>query len=299
MAVSTRLIKRRIKSVTNTRKITGAMELVAASKMRKATLLATSSRPYAKLARELVRGLTAGAIDSAVHPLLRTDSESKSILAIVITSDRGLAGGFNAQLLKALSEFIRGEEGRGFKIDYVAAGRKGQDAIRRIEGNIVASFGAFSNNPRATESKPIADMAIRDFISGHYSRVYIIYTDFISSLRQEPRVAELLPLGRDLLERIQGNVQAPKKENASEYIFEPNPEKVLESLLPRLVEVGVYQAVLESAASEHSARMVAMKSATDAAGDMIDDLTFTFNQARQAGITREISEIAAGKAALE
>lgn len=275
------------------------MELVAASKMRKATSAAISSRPYAKLARELVRGLISGAFDSNSHPLLRADNKSKTILAIVITSDRGLAGGFNAQLLKAMFEFSRAQKGAGFEIDYVTAGKKAQDSLRRAGEDIVASFAAFSNNPSASESRILADMAMREFTGRKYSRVYIIYTDFISSLRQEPRVLELLPLGRDLLQKVQGNLQEQKEESAAEYIFEPNPEEVFNSLLPRLVEVGVYQAALESAASEHSARMVAMKSATDAAGDMIDDLTFTFNQARQAGITREISEIAAGKAALE
>ena len=360
MAVSTRIIKRRIKSIGNTKKITKAMELVSASKMRRAVSATLGTRPYASLGWETVAEL-AKVTDSSHHALLRQPEKMERVLAVLVSSDRGLCGGFNAQMAKKVAEFVkhivpppqssptRGEEatisapplvgggggGGQLAIDFVTIGKKGTDLARRLGWNIVATFNNLSNNPTILDVRPVAQLAISDFVAGKYDAVYLAYTDFISSIRQVPNMKQLLPLTKDMmLGEVKGIHNPPQPSLTSdalrgrspteasdlregekantplkirgargvmnyEYIFEPTPEVVLNDMLPRLVEVQVYQAILESSASEHSARMVAMKNASDAARDMIDDLTFTFNQARQSAITREIAEISAGKAALE
>ncbi|NQV89745.1 MAG: ATP synthase F1 subunit gamma [Parcubacteria group bacterium] len=305
MAVQTRVIKRRIKSVTNTRKITKAMEMVAASKMRKAVNSVIATRPYAKLAWDTVLSI-GDRVDTSMHPLLHKRDDVKKVLLLLITSDRGLAGGFNTNIVRKTRTMIQ-ELGDGVEIETVCIGKRGADAMRRMNIPIKASFVEITNNTKFEEVLPIGRMVIEEFTKGDFDKVLIAYTDFISALNQKPLVLQLLPLGNPEDTSRIGDVSSPDQDEKSEkkidtsgeYTFEPSPEKVLDQILPRLVETMVYQAVLESAASEHSARMMAMRSASDAAGDMIDDLTFTFNQARQAGITQEIAEISSGKAALE
>jgi len=292
MAVNTRVIRRRIKSVTNTKKITKAMEMVAASKMRKAVGSVLSTRPYATLAWEMV-GEISRLTDVATHPLLGKPTKSRNAtLLILITSDRGLCGGFNAQMLKETFKFLRAAGGK--EIDVITIGKKGGDAIRRVKKNVIASFADLTNNPRAKDVLPVARLAMDEFVAGKYESVFLAYTDYVSAIKQIPRVRQLLPIVKD-----EEMAAAEKPEAGYGFMFEPNPREILEVMLPRLVETQVFQALLESAASEHSARMLAMRNASDAAGEMIDDLTFTFNQARQAAITREISEISAGKAVIE
>jgi len=305
MALSTRAIRRRIKSVKNTRKITKAMELVSASKMRKAVSSVLMSRPFARLAWDTVSAVGA-VIDVSLHPLLRKNNKSGKTLMLLLTSDRGLAGGFNANMTKKVVQAAK--DFGSDNIDVVAVGRKGADASRRAGLKLIASFTGITNNPKFEEILPIGKMLVDEFVKEKYDRVLLTYTDFISAVNQQSVVLELLPLGSAVdLYRV-GNVSAQNPSTPSslstpstprEYKFEPSPEEVLNRLLPRLVETMVYQAVLESAASEHSARMLAMRNASDAAGDMIDSLTFTYNQFRQAAITREIAEISGGKAALE
>lgn len=308
MPVSTRVIRRRIKSVTNTRKITKAMELVAASKMRRAIASVLATRPYAEAAWRAVREI-AKVSDPGLHPLLakKKDKRSGRILLVVFTSDRGLCGGFNAQILREIAVFLRTAKE---DIEIVAVGKKGQGALLRMQKKIIATFADLTNNPRVVDVKTIADIAIGDFIKGSYDSVHIAFTDYRSALTQKPIIRQLLPIARigelggvdDAAagKPPKGGEQEPQAPPGTyEYLFEPSPEKVLDMMLPRLVEAQVYQALLESSASEHSARMMAMRSASDAASDMIDDLTLTYNQARQAGITREIAEISSGKAALE
>ncbi|MFA6131549.1 MAG: ATP synthase F1 subunit gamma [Patescibacteria group bacterium] len=301
MALSTRAIRRRIKSVKNTCKITKAMELVSASKMRKAVSSVLLSRPFARLAWDTVSAVGA-VVDVSLHPLLRKNNKSGKTLVLLLTSDRGLAGGFNANMNKKIIQAAKdfGSE----NIDVVAVGRKGAEASRRAGLNLVASFTGITNNPKFEEILPIGRMLVDEFIKEKYDRVLIAYTDFVSAVNQQPIVLELLPFGKPADFYRVGNVSAQASQafpasQAKEYKFEPSPEEVLNKLLPRLVETMVYQAVLESAASEHSARMLAMRNASDAANDMIDSLTFTYNQFRQAAITREIAEISGGKAALE
>lgn len=304
MAVSTRIIKHRIKSITNTKKITKAMELVSGAKMRKAVGSVLATRPYATLSWETIIEL-AKRVDPTTHPLLRIAGKRERILLIAMFSDRGLCGGYNAQMLRKLKTVEHLHRSGAAKIDVIAIGKRGIDAFRRAGMNVIAAFTNISNNPTWTEVRPIALMAIDEFKKKNHDEVLMAYTDFRSAVSQMPRVRSLLPIKPEAVADELGAIgvpaapQFPPRWSYYEYLFEPNADEVLEAMLPRLVETQVFQAVLESAASEHSARMFAMRNATDAAGDMINDLTFTFNQARQAGITREISEISAGKAALE
>ncbi|MEY4722558.1 MAG: hypothetical protein RLZZ324_71 [Candidatus Parcubacteria bacterium] len=311
MAISPRLIRRRIKSVTNTRKITKAMELVAAAKMRRAVQATLASRPYAEAAWRAITEISAikGAVN---HPLLNgravsgdedtARKETGRILIIAMHSDRGLCGGFNSQLMRAYAAFARTGDGAGKTRDVVAIGKKGQDAHARAGSQVVAAFEGITDKPDVARARPIAQLAMNDFNAGTYDEVWLAYTDFKSALTQTPNVKRLLPITR--IEGL-GEVGEAVKEGVAkagvtpDFLFEPSPEAVLDAMLPRLVEAQIWQALLESSASFHSAQMMAMRSATDAAGEMIDDLTLSYNQARQSGITREIAEISSGKAALE
>ncbi len=308
MGTSTKIIQRRIKSVTNTKKITKAMELVAASKMRKAVSSVLASRPYAEAAWRAIREM-AKVTSSELHPLLQSKPGSKRMLVLLFTSDRGLCGGFNSQMFRNIKKFAD-DMPEGTEVDFVTIGRKGESAMRRQERNIVASFADLAAHPTAADIKPIADMAVNDFIENKYKAVYLAFTDYVSALVQKPNISQVLPITRieglgevsDALKGVKTSENSEAEElnvNAQEYLFEPSPRAVLDVMLPRLVEAQVYQAILETSASEHSARMVAMRSATDAAVEMIDSLTLTYNRVRQAGITAEIAEISSGKAALE
>lgn len=294
MAVQTKAIKRRIKSVTNTRKITKAMELVAASKMRKAVNSVLMSRPYSKMAWATVQSISKK-VDTSQHPLLRERAETIDVLVLLVSSDRGLAGGYNTNIVKTVLQEIR-RLGESVNIQTVCIGKRGADAMRRTGTPILASFTEITNNTKFEEVLPIGRMVIDEFSSGKFDKVLLVYTDFVSAISQKPLVVELLPFGEG---DRGGQGRTGEDKGPAEYTFEPSPEEVLDKMLPRLVETMVYQAVLEAAASEHSSRMLAMRNASDNAGEMIDDLTFTFNQARQAGITQEIAEISSGKAALE
>lgn len=311
MPLSPRLIRRRIKSVTNTRKITRAMELVSASKMRKAVAAVLASRPYAEAAWRAV-GELARAGQRELHPLLAERGPGRTLL-IVFSSDRGLCGGFNSQLLRSVFAFLKKQ---GEETDIVAIGRKGQSALVRAGAKLTASFTDLTNNPRLLDLKPAADLAVNDFLAGRYAHVRLAFTDYRSAIAQKPIIRQLLPIVRiaelgEVERRRSGEAEKSDDRLAArssrleaekanlEYVFEPSPQAVLDRMLPRLVEAQIWQALLESSASEHSARMVAMRSASDSAGDMIDSLTQIFNSARQAGITREIAEISSGKAALE
>jgi len=300
MAISARLIRSRIKSVSNTKKITKAMELVSAAKMRRAVSSATSARRYAALGAELLRNLSSlGA--TVDHPFFRTPVKTEKVLMIVIGSDRGLCGGYNVSLMRA----VDAAAGKFSQVDFVCAGRHVELALRRAGRNIIASFPGLTNAPRASAVRPIVTLAESEFVSGAYDAVYIASTNYISALRQEPEVRELLPLinrgetSQGFAREVSPRVGVPGERLPPDALFEPSPADVLEYTLPRFIEATAYQAVLEAAASEHSARMMSMRSASDAAGDMITDYTFTLNQARQSAITSEIAEISAGRAALE
>ncbi|MBF8280555.1 MAG: ATP synthase F1 subunit gamma, F-type H+-transporting ATPase subunit gamma [Candidatus Magasanikbacteria bacterium] len=307
MAVSTRVIKSRIKSIRSTRKITKAMELVAASKMRKAVAAALGSRTYAQLGWELLTHLSAGRI-SRKHPLL-AHRPPRRVLLLVITSNRGLAGGLNANIIRKVVEQLKNPALK--EVTLVTIGKKGERALARLGKPILASFHTIADKPSIIDAGPISRLVIEEYAAKKFDQVIIAYTDFISAILQKPKLRQILPIRTaDIdaqLQELSADAGETPKASAkfegfgrgADYLFEPSPDIVLEMMINRLVEVQIYQALLESTASEHSSRMLAMRNASDAAGEMIDDLTFSFNQARQAGITREISEISAGKAALE
>lgn len=299
MSASAKIIQRRIKSVSNTKKITKAMEMVAAAKMRKATTNVLNTRPYSALAWQII-GNISKVREENIHPLLDSkEKKSGKSMAILITSDKGLCGGFNAQMFREIKTFIRSSS---VPLDFIILGKKGESFAYREKFSVNAVFENLTNNPKFTDVKSIAKIAMDKFIDGTYDKVYVAYTDYVSTLAQRPRVRQLLPIIQDEnlgeVSQEHKNIKTLKQEN-TEYLFEPERNELLEMLLPKIVETQIFQAVLESVASEHSARMVAMRNATDAANDMVDDLRFTFNKIRQTSITREISEISAGKAALE
>jgi F-type H+-transporting ATPase subunit gamma len=300
MAVSTRLIQRRIKSIKNTHKITKAMELVAASKMKKSVQMTLASRAYAYASRAIVDEIM-HLVDPSMHALLTgkregspSKKESLNTLVLVCSSDKGLCGGFNTNCLRKTFEFLRSRSGDALKTATV--GRKANGAVKRAGFEVSASFEAISNAPSYERSRPVGSYVVNEFVNGNADRVFAVYMDYQGALRQVATVEQLLPL---IPEHAIAESRKRIESGESDIAFEPDPRRVLDALLPKLVETRVYQALLESSASEHSSRMMAMQNATDNASGMIDDLTLAYNQARQAGITQEISEISAGKAALE
>ncbi|MBI3495123.1 ATP synthase F1 subunit gamma [Candidatus Berkelbacteria bacterium] len=275
---SLQLYRRRIKSIANTRQITKAMELVAASKMRRAQQQTLRSRPYASVTDQFLNILSR-VTQPTDHPLLQQRNIERALM-VVITSDRGLAGIYNNQLMKKVVEFT-GENRIIF--EYITIGKKGQDFFARTGKTMVATFTKFSDHPAITDIRPIATLVSDEFIKGNYQAIYIAYTDFVSMIKQNPMIAQLLPIKP--AEIAQENIVT------KEFKFEPTKDEILEFILPRALETMLYQKILESIASEHSARMIAMKNASDNAKDIIDDLTLTYNSIRQAKITQELAEI--------
>ena len=278
-----RQIRRRIRTVENTAKITKAMEMVAASKMRRAQNNALAARPYAEKIRQVLATL-AGTLPfqdpETIHPLLQR-REPKAMDVILITPDRGLCGGLPSALNRRAASFI-GE--RGLPARLICVGRKGRDFFRRAGMSVVGEIVGLSDYPTYDEVRPVAQIAIQDYTVGLSDEVYLVYALFVSTMAQRPEVFKLLPV-------------EPPVESATwaiDYIYEPSREGVLAELLPRYVERQVYEAVLEAQASEQSARMVAMRSATDNANEIIRDLTLTYNKARQEAITKELLELVGG-----
>lgn len=276
-----RIIRRRIRSIKNTAKITRAMEMIAASKMRQAQLRVLAARPYAEKMREVLADLAAQpTAEGDVHPLLR-HREVKRIAVIHVTADRGLAGGLNANTNRRTASFILEQS---VPVSLITVGRKGKDFMSRYGREIRADFTQLGDKPTLLDTTPISRVVIDDYTNEVVDQVYLAYTQFITTITQRPVLWKLLPIEPAKLERAQ-NI---------EYIYEPSAKVVLESLLPRYVEMQVYHAILESIASEQSARMVAMRNATDNANDMIDDLTLIYNKARQELITKELLDISGG-----
>jgi F-type H+-transporting ATPase subunit gamma len=292
---STREIRRRIRSVGNMQQITRAMEMVSAAKMRKAQQRVTASRPYSEQLRQIMSDLATQQPDPeqlAQFPLLQK-RPVRTVELIVVTPDRGLTGALNTNILRRASRFIleetpptSGGEARA-AVQVIAVGKKARDYFVRTRQDVIAEFIGIGDTTTLDAVRPIADIAIDDFASGKVDAVYVVYSRFINTLVQRPEVLRILPVE-----------PPPAQEGYSDYIFEPTPEIVLNDLLPRYVEVQLYQAILEGIASEHSARMVAMRSASDNAKEIQEELTLSYNKARQAQITREVSEIAAGANAM-
>jgi len=299
---NTKDIRHRIKSIGNTKKITKAMEMVASSKMRRTVNSVLASRPYSNLAWQLILNVAQKA-KAKHHPLLRSHKEIKKIAVVLITSNRGLCGSFNQQVIKTAVEYIKQQKSQkeNLKIELICLGKKGARAMFRLGHKVVAEFVKPDILKEEIEIRPVQKMILTDFLHKKYDQIILIYTDYVSALKQMPRVKQILPIKtiKDKFLGEIGEVSLANKKEDFEYLFEPKPQIILDILLPRLLEVQIYQAVLESNAAEHSARMLAMRNANEAAGDMISELTLSYNQLRQAAITKEIAEIAGGKAALE
>jgi F-type H+-transporting ATPase subunit gamma len=282
-----KVIRKRIGSIRNTQQITKAMKMVAAAKLRRAQEEAVEARPYAEKMMELFKNLVAR-VSREAHPLLGLRDE-KRIDLLVLTSDRGLCGGYNANLIRAAEAFIR-REGAGKEIQLVLVGRKGTDYFRRRKTTIADRYVNILSNAAQELAGEIAEKAIGRFIRGETDAVYILYSRFRSALSQIPTLEKLLPVEFS---------EQEKPEQLTEYLIEPNVEALLASLLPKVVQVAIYRALLEATASEHGARMTAMDSATTNASKMMGALTLQMNRARQASITRELMEIVGTAEALK
>jgi F-type H+-transporting ATPase subunit gamma len=282
---STREIRRRIRGVKNIKQVTRAMNMIAAARLRRAQTKAESARPYAERLTEILRDVLATGT-GARHPLLE-QRELRRIGLVLVTSDRGLAGGFNAMMVREATAFLRRKTA---ETEMLTVGKKGRDFFRLRGVRIAQHFQQPSREVRLEELGAVSKRVISDYSSGQYDQIFLGYSRFVSVLRSQPVVVQLLPLEKP----AEANEQ-----RATAYQFEPSAEELLNTLLPQYVEVVIYRALVESLASEQAARMVAMKAATDSASDMIDNLTREYNRARQASITKEILEVVSGAEALE
>ena len=280
-------IRTKIKSVQNTQKITRAMEMVAASKMRRAMERMQAARPYAERMRQVIAHL-AHANSEYKHPFL-TSREVKRVGFIVISTDRGLCGGLNVNVFRRLFVEMERWHEQNIAMDFCAIGNKVTGFLKRINANVVAQAGNLGDVPSVNDLIGLVKVLLDSYSAQGLDRVYLVYNDFINSMTQRPHIERILPLHSDADETLTGHW---------DYIYEPDAKVVLDHVLTRYIESLVYQAVVENGASEQAARMVAMKSASDNAGELIDELNLAYNKARQAAITQELSEIVGGAAAL-
>jgi len=289
-------IKRRVGSVKNTRKITKAMELVAAAKLRRAEARIAALRPYADRMRELMIG-TARATPSRGFPLLEAREQVQSVAILPLTGDRGLAGGFNAQVIRRALSLERDARAEGQDVRWLVAGKKGRSTLRFRRYEIADAWVDFTDRPAYSNASAIAHAVAEIFMSREVDRVVMVYNQYVSPLTQRVTVEDVLPIPRAALEDEEER-SAYEIALEGDFIYEPEPEIILGRLLPTYLETAIYRALLESAASEHGARMTAMRNATKNAGELIDRLTLEMNRARQAEITQEILEVVAGADAL-
>ncbi len=293
---STRELTRRIKSIKSTRKITRAMQLVSAAKMRKAQNTTIASRTYSNATWQLILNLSKS-LEVKID-LLNVYPKAKKVGIILLSTNRGLVGSLNTNLGTKFKKIDRDTEIISELITY---GKKGKNLAVKLNKNIIGDFEKLDKTITAEDIYPIAHFVTQAYKTGTYRQILIVYNYFVSTLTQKVTIKQLLPFSETIIEDTKKaqEVEIGKKDYAYNYLFEPDPKEVLEQLLPRIIESQLYQAILESNASEHSARMIMMKNATDAAGDLINDLTLTYNQIRQNKITTELAEITAGKIALE
>jgi F-type H+-transporting ATPase subunit gamma len=283
-------IRGKIKSVENTKKITKAMEMVAASKMRKAQDRMRAARPYSEKIRTITANLSQ-ANPEYTHSFMVKQDQSKGIGLVVVTTDKGLCGGLNTNVLRLVTNKMRELEGKGLKIEAVAIGNKGLGFMNRVGARVVSHAVQLGDTPHLDKLIGPVKLLLDAYQKGELDAVYLCYTKFINTMKQEPVIEQLLPLTADKLE-------VNKKAHSWDYVYEPDAATVIDDLLVRYVEALIYQAVAENMASEQSARMVAMKSASDNAGSVIGELKLIYNKTRQAAITKELSEIVAGAAAV-
>ena len=292
---STQDLKRRVRSITNTRKVTKAMELVASARLRRSQQRIEAMRPYADRMLELMAGVSKAA--GAVRlPLLERREQIQKVAIVPVTADRGLAGGFNAQVIRRSLALMREHQGEGREVVWFSTGRKAASTLRFRRMNVAQSWIGFSERPAYSDAQTIAHAVSEAYVNGDVDTVYVVYNAFVSALTQKVTVRELLPIPTDLLEA--GEDDEREEIGNPDFIYEPEPAEILARLLPVYVETELYRALLESAASEQGARMTAMRNASKAAGELIDSLTLAMNRARQAEITQEILEVVAGADAL-
>lgn len=302
MSNSTKEIQRRRKSAKNIQQITSAMETVSATKMRRAQDRAVSSRAYAEKAFLMLQSL-AKTLNVNEHALLMKKQTNVQIVAL-ITPDKGLVGALNTNMFRKVDEFLKEQDKKGKTTHFITAGKKATNYIKKTGRELLAEFPSFDGNFTLESSREFTNKLITSYTEGGYDKVIMAFTNFYSTLSQKPFIRGILPLTHEKIEDL-GDLRDDVKEKlktlptAPDYIFEPGRQEVLDKLLPRLVATLVYHNLLEANASEHSARMIAMKNASDNASELIDELTLTFNRLRQEGITKELAEISAGSATNE
>ncbi len=295
---STREIRRRIRSVKNIAQVTRAMQMVAASKMRRAQEQVLGTRPYTEKAWNILSHLASQRVaDETVHPLLQHREVIRTVAVVLITADKGLCGSYNHNMVQQAWHFI---QELPYPVELITIGKRGRDAMWRLGQEIIAEYSDLPPQPGLLHITPVARTIMQGFIDGRFDVAYLAHTDFINTLTQKPAIWQLLPirplsLGVTPVSEHRGQQTAS---TAVEYIYEPDPYTILNTVLPRFTELQVYQALLESLASEHSARMVAMRNATENANELLGDLTLTYNRARQEAITTEMLDIAGGAEAL-
>lgn len=291
---NTRLFRIRIRSVKNIAQVTRALQAVSASKVRKATQAMLQTRPYATKAWQVLTHIAGQPGRATLHPLLTPRTEDRHELVVLITGDRGLAGAYTTNIVRhALNRF----NSSPIPVSYIAVGRKGRDMLLRRRKNVIAEFSNLPAAPSFADVSAIGRLAVEEFLSGRVDRVYLVYTDFINMVKQSPAIKQLLPLELGATEERVMRLEPTKIAQAT-YIYEPGETQILDEIVPRFTALQVYQAVLESLASEHAARMVAMKNATDSATELANALQLEYNKARQQGITSEILDIVGGAEAL-
>jgi F-type H+-transporting ATPase subunit gamma len=280
-------IKSKIGSINNTRKITSAMEKVAVSKMRKAQERVAATRPYAEGMRKVIGNIANGNIEYR-HPYLE-EREVKRVGYIIISTDRGLCGGLNTNEFKKVVQELKYWKGQNVETEFAVIGNKATAFFRRFGGKVVAQQTGSGDVPRLADVIGTVKVMLQAYLEGRIDRLFLVYNTFVNTMKQEPVIDQLLPLPK---------TDIANREHRWDYLYEPDPQPILDMLMDRYMESQVYQGVVENAASEHAARMVAMKAATDNAGNLMDDLKLVYNKARQAAITQELSEIVAGAAAV-
>ncbi|SIT49660.1 F1 sector of membrane-bound ATP synthase, gamma subunit [Paraburkholderia piptadeniae] len=289
-------IRGKIKSVQNTRKITKAMEMVAASKMRRAQERMRSARPYADKVRDIAAHMSSASPEYR-HPFMVTNDGAKSAGFILVTTDKGLCGGMNTNVLRASLQKFKELEGQGKTLEATAIGGKGLGFLNRLRAKVVSNVVQLGDTPHLEKLIGAVKVQLDMYSEGKLSAVYLAYTRFVNTMKQEPVIEQLLPLSAEQFER-KDEKGSPTPNTSWDYIYEPDAQTVVDELLVRYVEALVYQAVAENMASEQSARMVAMKAASDNAKTVINELQLSYNKSRQAAITKELSEIVGGAAAV-
>ncbi|GAP17923.1 ATP synthase F1 subunit gamma [Levilinea saccharolytica] len=291
---STREMRLRIRSVKNIAQVTRALEAVSASKVRRATQAVTATKPYAEKAWKVLVHLARQPGHNALHPLLKERDEVKRVLVLMVSGDRGLAGAYNVNILRYTLDAFK-----DFKqpVSFVVVGRKGRDLLLRRRLNVVAEFSDLPSPPSFLDVSQVGRLLVDDFLRGEYDQVYLCYTNFVTMLRQEPVIQKLLPLEVEFVADGKHDKMGTHRTH-SVFTYEPDQNEILNQIVPRFTALQVYQAILSSQASEHAARMVAMRNATDSALDLIDSLQLDYNKARQQAITNDILDISGGAEAL-